>query len=354
MSDPHPEQLLGYLLDALEKPERELLDQRLERDPELRGRLALVRRSLGPLAATKREFSPPPGLAARTCQFVGSRRQTAVDPAAAAPLLRPASEALAAGSGQLPATCCAPIAAEAASLERAGRWGWQDLAVVAAVVLASTMLIFPAIQSSRFNARVTACQDNLRELGTALGRYSQKHRGFFPRVPAQGRLAVTGIYAPTLLDGGFLTDQRRVLCPGSPADEQPDFEVPPLEKLESASEEELACILPVLGGDYGYGMGYTENGQYYDNRNLGRPSYALMSDAPSPDRPGYQSDNHGGRGQNVLFEDMRVRFLTSPRSVDLGDDVFVNEQGVVAAGNHLDDAVIGPSTSTPTGCGSGK
>ena len=191
-------------------------------------------------------------------------------------------------------------------------------------------------------------------MGLRTPKRSQKNRGYFPRVPVQGRLAVTGIYAPTLLDGGFLTDQRRVLCPGSPAAEQPDFEVPPLEKLESASEEELARILPVLGGDFGYGMGYTEDGQYHDNRNLGRPSYALMSDAPSPNRPGYQSDNHGGRGQNVLFEDMHVRFLTSPRPVDLGDDVFVNEQGVVAAGNHRDDAVIGPSTSAPTGCGSGE
>ena len=127
----------------------------------------------------------------------------------------------------------------------------------------------------------------------------------------------------------------------------------PLEKLESATQQELAPILPTLGGDYGYGMGYTEDGQYHDNRNLQRRGYALMADAPSPDRPGYQSDNHGGRGQNTLFEDMHVQFLTTPRPVDLGDDVFVNEQGVVAAGSHRDDAVIGPSTSSPVLCGNG-
>lgn len=347
MSDPHPEQLLGYLLNALEGPERELLDQRLEKDPELRGRLAQVRRSLEPLAAARREFRPPRGLATRTCQFVAasSRQQ-----AAGSRQLAASSQQRVSDGDLLPAARC-PLPAAAA--ERSGRWRWQDVAVAATVLVGATMLIVPAIHSSRFNARVTACQDNLRELGLSLGRYSQANRGYFPRVPAQGPLAVAGIYAPSLLSGGFLTDDRRVICPGSALAGRSGFSVPSLAKLESASQDELARILPDLGGGYGYGMGYTEDGEYHDNRDLGRSGYALMADAPSTDRPGHQTDNHGGRGQNVLFEDMHVRFLTTPRPADLGDDVFVNERGVVAAGTHRDDAVIAPSTSTPVLCGSG-
>ena len=61
-----------------------------------------------------------------------------------------------------------------------------------------------------------------------------------------------------------------------------------------------------MGGSYGYCIGYVDQGVYQPTRNLGRPGFAIMADAPCEDRPGRQSDNHGGRGQNVLFEDGHV------------------------------------------------
>ena len=73
-----------------------------------------------------------------------------------------------------------------------------DMAMAATVLVAAILLIFPAIANSRFSARRAACQENLRELGTALTQYSQANGGYFPAVPSQGKLATAGIYAPVL------------------------------------------------------------------------------------------------------------------------------------------------------------
>ena len=60
-----------------------------------------------------------------------------------------------------------------------------------------------------------------------------------------------------------------------------------------------------------------------------------------------QSANHGGRGQNVLFESGRVGFVTSPRSTARSDHFFLNDDGQVAAGTHAEDSVIGSSHTGP-------
>jgi hypothetical protein len=44
----------------------------LAKDPELRRAFAVLRRAIEPLDAVRQKYFPPPGLAARTCQFVAS------------------------------------------------------------------------------------------------------------------------------------------------------------------------------------------------------------------------------------------------------------------------------------------
>ncbi len=327
MIDFDSEQLLGYEVDALDEPEREQVRRRLASDPAFRHRSERLRDSLVPLAAAKTEVDPPEGLANRTCLFVAEHSRAVPAPPRAARFDRPAAE---------PAM---------APPERSARWSWQDMTVAAAIVLAAAALIFPAIQSSRFNARVAACQENLRELGMALGRFSRQNNGYFPRVPEQGPLAVAGIYAPTLVSQGYLTDNRRVVCPASLLAEDSDYEVSSLEALEGASGKERERILPVLGGSYGYSLGYMDGDRYHHTKNLGRPQFAVMADMPNPERPGSQSDNHGGVGQNVLFEDGHVKFCTSPKPVDVSDHIFTNALGQQAPGSHFNDAVVVPSAT---------
>jgi anti-sigma-K factor RskA len=80
------EQLLGYLLGALDDAEQQALEVRLREDARLRDALGRAKRSLRPLYATDdTPLDPPPGLAQRTCQMVERARQAASVAKAAAP-----------------------------------------------------------------------------------------------------------------------------------------------------------------------------------------------------------------------------------------------------------------------------
>ena len=324
MSDSTQEQLLGYALGALDDSERASVEEAMANDPGMRAQLAEVDARLRPLECLRQDFDPPPGLAERTIRRVSALKNGR-------------------GGSRSRRQAMSPVPAAAHWI---GKVRWPDVAVGIVACAGLVLLLLPAIQGSRFMARVNACQDNLRQLGLALGGYSQVHGDYFPGVPAHGRTAVAGIYAPTLLRSGFLSENRAVICPASMLNRQDGFHVPTLDEVEAAPQENLADLQCTMGGSYGYCLGYMQDGTYHDNKNLHRKCFALAADMPSSD-PGHQSRNHDGRGQNVLFEDGRVEFLPTSKIAETGDDIFVNDAGLVAAGMHADDAVVAPSAVGP-------
>jgi hypothetical protein len=222
-----------------------------------------------------------------------------------------------------------------------------DVALAAVIFLVAGLLTLPAVNGSRFQYRVTACKDNLMQVGQGLSAYSQRNHDLFPVVPAKGNMAAAGIYAPILASDGFLAEPQRVLCPDSLQAQQDDFRVPSLDELRSAVGQRLSTIQQKMGGSYGYCLGYFDHGVYQPTRNLNRQYFAVMADAPSPDRPDHQSANHGGLGQNVLFEDMHIEFCCTSRPGNGADDIFANDDNEVAPGLHRDDSVIAPSGTGP-------
>jgi hypothetical protein len=74
-------------------------------------------------------------------------------------------------------------------------------------------------------------------------------------------------------------------------------------------------------------------------QNLHRTSFAIMADAPSSQNPSL-SLNHGGSGQNVLFEDGHVQYLTTCTAHGCQDNIFLNDEGQAEPGLHVHDAVI--------------
>jgi hypothetical protein len=324
MTDTERELLLGHLLDALDEDEQAALDARLQSDPEYRKEWVLLGRQLEPLTKLKIDYDPPPGLAERTCQFV------------AAHIPNPA-----------PAGSYRKFSPEVAPPSWIGRMTKLDMAMASIVSVVAILLIFPAIANSRFSARRAACQDNLRELGSALTQYSQANGGYFPAVPSQGKLATAGIYAPVLFQNKFITDVNRVVCPDSRLAEQRNgFRIPTYNELELTSPAKIVDLRPTLGGSYGYNLGYTKEGMYLPTKNLNRDNFAIMADAPS-DRPEHQSENHGGWGQNVLFENNSVKFVTTSKPGGSSDDFFTNDAGQVSAGLQQNDSVIGASKAAP-------
>ena len=69
------EQLLGYLLGALDGPEHDQVKRELQRDPQLQRELQRLEDELAPLESQRWQPDPPAGLVERTCQLVSQFRR---------------------------------------------------------------------------------------------------------------------------------------------------------------------------------------------------------------------------------------------------------------------------------------
>ena len=324
------EQLLGYLLDALDDDERAAVEQALVNDPTWRAELQQLQALLDELGEHTEPLEPPAGLASRACELVEACREA-----------ERVERVERVGSGQV-------VPSLVGSLRN--RWGVADSVVMAGILLIATMLFFPAIANSRYAARIATCQNNLRQLGFALASYSDKAGiGYFPAIPHSGPRAFAGFYAPVLWESGYLDDPQLLVCPSSElAFDQQTWIFPTIDDVDRATPEQLSWIRQIAGGSYGYNLGVVIDGVHHAARNLGRASFALMADAPQP-RTGHDFvENHLGTGRNVLYEDGHVRFLpvklierTWP------DHPFMNRQGLPEAGVDANDAVVGPSAAPP-------
>jgi len=341
------EHLLGYLLGALEPADMEAVERELENNPQLRKDLATIEAALHPIGFPERDDdasleSPPPGLASRACEFVDDAKQDVV------PRGLPSSVT---ASNVTPAKVT-PAKVAAAMSQDAGSGGrrvrWADAVVVASVALAAVALLFPAIWSSRQQAQVTACQNNLRQIGVALAEYAGRSPdGRIPAVPIRGNRSTAGIYAALLQDQQLLEESQYLVCPSSDlAEHALTFRIPTLGEIDRAAGEALVRLQRTMGGSYGYNLGYVEDGQHKAPKHEGRAHYALMSDAPATFRPQRQTKNHAGCGQNILYEDNSVKWVVNV-SDDLSDDPYLNRSGLVAAGLDCSDVVVAESLAKP-------
>jgi hypothetical protein len=349
MSDSIQPDFLGYVLDALEPDERQSLEARIERDPRLADQVALFQRAVAILDDGK-SCEPPAGLAERTCALVQRDREATGWPG----LKQVGVPPLGGGSAEAGTPTSRPAEKKGTRepLSLPGRaWRAIDIAAALAICVVLGALIFPLINASRASSQITACANKLRELGVALTAYSEHHNGMFPEVPERGNLGAAGVFGPTLVDDGYLRDPRALVCPGSPLADRAEFHVPTLDELRAAKADRLKELQRDMGGSYGYALGYRDSGVYKPTRNLRRETFAIAADMPAEDLatcPEHQtSPNHGWSGHNVLLEGGRVVYLKSCKLDGSDDNIFLNDQNQVAAGCHVNDAVIARSNAKP-------
>ena len=317
------EYLLGYLLGVLDESEQIQVEKRLQQDSKLRDELKQLDARLEPLRAIEQPFAAPVGLAERTCELIRVRAKK--------------------DKVHLPA---GNFSASNQTRSRRRYWSAVDVVVAAGVVAVAAMLLFPALVNSRFHSRLTGCQNNLRVLHLALIQYADANQGFLPAIPTEGNLAFAGVYAPLLHHGGYTGETTVFICPASDmAREQHRFMPPSQTTIQSQHGKALKVLQRKSGGSYGYNLGYVVDGRYQPSWNYRRTQYAVLSDSPSSFLASRQSANHGGLGQNVMFEDGHVQYLTSLKAAV--DDVFLSDRGYVEAGRHINDAVIGHSSAKP-------
>ena len=274
------QKLLGHLLGALDDDEQQWVEARLECDVEYCRRWAQWRRRLAPLEALRPDFEPPPGLVARTCRYVTDYKSAM---AASSPSRRALS----------------PVPSPPSWISQAG---WADVSVAVLLFVAAAVLLLPAIQNSRFHARLAACQDNMQQFGAALTQYGNQHGSPLAQLAGNGRLNAAGLFASRLVNDGFLADSRKTICPDAWLAVQGGLRT-------VAADESRGDVVGALPA-----------------------KLALLSDAPGADAPGQILDSHGGRGRNVLFEDGHVDFLPCSASHEPAEFFIADGKAQPAAG----------------------
>jgi hypothetical protein len=330
------EDLLGYTLGALEPDDYDRVDAIVRENEILRVQIEQLRRRLAPLDGLAPPSKPRAGLARRTCECIAT---VPLEP------LTTQAGPLAQSRGLVPRKNAQRnwFTERKEYVPGTGSRSVLEFAIVAVILMLLAAITVPAIQTSRYYARLASCQGNLKTIGLSLLDYANMHGGRHLPIPQDKKLGIAGIFGPTLLQSGYVSDPGIFLCNGSPSSQKSVPVIPTVEQIELAEGSDLARLQRMAGGDYAYNLGCLVNGKYMTARNSGRPNYALLADSPSHDLAGRTSSNHGGNGQNVFFEDGHYDFLVSP-VVD-GASIYENDQGIVAPGTCPEDCVV---ASSPT------
>jgi len=119
------------------------------------------------------------------------------------------------------------------------------------------------------------------------------------------------------------------------------------EELYQKQPNQFPVEARKLAGSYAYTLGYHDGGGYHGLRCDSGDALPILADRlESLDRP--NSDNHGRKGQNVLYLGGNVQWHTNRNAGIGGDDIFSNWDNKVLAGKSREDTVLGPSDASPT------
>ncbi|HVJ81690.1 MAG TPA: hypothetical protein VNC50_11520, partial [Planctomycetia bacterium] len=225
------------------------------------------------------------------------------------------------------------------------RMRFLDFAVVCSVIGIGALLVFPAIATLRGDQARIVCADRLRAVGVALGMYADIESNNLPYVDKTGPLNNAGSFAYALKAKELIGEISMFVCPGA---DSALVRIPTPEDLQAAESDpaRFNSLRRSMSGSFGYLLGYEDGGEY--RGRMLRQSTPVVSDRP-PRASEYagsaNSPNHQFQGQNVLFSDGSIRWLTNPTY--RGDALFINDAGIAAAGCRSGDAVIGVSEATP-------
>jgi hypothetical protein len=320
------ENLVGYLLKALDADSTREVEAYLRTHPEERNRLEQLRRVIAPLAVDM-DDEPPPGLCVRTLARVAEyhcRKLPAAPP---------------------------PEPAQVAEAPILPSWRWADV-LIAASILLCLFLLLPLVTFRLWRQyQQYACANNLHKLHNSLMRYADNHEGELPKVEAfPNAKSVAGIFVPILNEEGYLDKDVNLSCSPFTSHPPTDRTVADLQNLYDTRREQFRDLARGLAGCYAYTLGYSDGDTIRGLRLGDGDKVPVMADCPPEIQAalygGANSPNHGGGGQNVLFLGGTVSFRTT-RLVGKDDDIYLNQRKLQEAGLALSDSVLGPSASSP-------
>jgi prepilin-type processing-associated H-X9-DG protein len=353
------ELIVGYALDALSPAETAAVEAHLAAHPADRAKLDRVRRLLAPLDADRAGYEPPPGLALATVIRVAAHavehRLLDADPSAETheDITPPPMPAL--REPVTPPAAPPPLVAVAdddppVPAARSG-WGtrrWAEAAVAACVGLLALGLVLTGVDRLRAARGRLACQENLRALHAGLSGYADLNGERFPQVGGPDA-RTAGEFVRPLAAAGVYPAGFAVVCPA--ASDAP-------AELAAYRPEPTAAVPDgvVSRVGYVYTLGFRRDpagpvlGLRRGDPDLPAARTPLAADLPAagvgPPALDLRFSPHGS-GQNVLYVDGSVMFVTLPTVGPEGDDIYRNDRGFVRAGLRPHDASLGRATDMP-------
>lgn len=329
------EQLIRYLLGELDDEERRELRALLRDNPELQQELQHLRECFAANQEQEAGPLPPRGLAKRTSSFISNSDEYEIEQAS--------RKAGMSSTGDAPA----------------GMLGWSlaDLTVAGGVMLAVSMLVFPALNHSREDTRQTACQHNMIQIYRLESLYADNHDGNYPVMQPHENAGM--VFAKLVKEGYVDADEMAVLlkCPASQVARdirdglRDDIHVPKQEELRSMSAADLLSVSAKISPCYGIRMPQKINHKYV---YIGRKTPSVSKVDPLLGEVSGESTNAVSahhRGCLIQFVDRSGMLVSiridAPLEVLTDLDPFHNIQGKVAAGIGENDVVLAPSGAVP-------
>ncbi len=312
------ESMWDYSVGQLDDPERRRHEAALRHDPELHRAQNRLNDRLHQLLDDGDHPVPPHELLASTLERVWD----AVDREATSEQLWPETVAMPTRTLRL-----------------------TDLLVAAAILMATALMLIPALRESRSQANLVCNENNLYQLGVAMNSYFAAHDAY-PTMAGRDDLAFTGFYPYQLREARFLSDPEVLDCPTAPDSVAPPRPFPNFDDVLADLERDRRANRPLLEHDYVYNVRLGEHravGPHRIDLSLAIP---MLADQPPHLEDGQilpgNSPNHQGRGQHVLFVDGGVRFFSGRRIGPRDADLYLNAEQRAEPGNDPSDHVLLP------------
>lgn len=273
------EDLIGFLLGALDPSEERAIQQALSIDVQLRNRLESLEEKLTGLPDRFVEIDPPPGLTEKTMNTIsivdatlGSEQpdsdlnDESSDPGETANHVPSSHSAdMLSNDVRLDRSTVNPSPASTTTITRASgehelqpgsrNWSAMDLVVGAAVCFVLATVLLPSIANSRFQSRLLNCQENLRTVGFNLASVADSFDGTLV-TPEDNDQWQASLFVRKIVEAELGNGIEQFICPNDPGKES-------TAEICRQAWGDVSLVMtdarpPVPAGGTSYDTGYAE------------------------------------------------------------------------------------------------